>query len=395
LTVGIVGPVPAASSEIRVVLVEDVPQIGQYVRGLIAAARQLSLVDHITDGREALERIPQLRPDVVMIDALLQGKMKGLDLAAALRKAGLPLSIVVISVPQQPVEVDPRRGVDAVLQMPFTGYEMALLLQRTHDERRARISGLEPLVVSVYAPKGGVGKTTIAYNLAVALAQRVGRRTALVDGSLQFGDLRALMRVPTDAPSIFDLPTDRVGEADLAGVLWRDPSGVDILLAPPRAELADMISASDIRKVLSFLRRLYDAVVIDTSPSLNDATLALLDASDVVLHIVTYDHATIRNTVVAAEAFRALGYGPERLRYVVNRADAPGGMDPAVLDKALGRRPDFSLVSDGRLVVESNNQGVPFVLAAPDARISADVVQIATQLVGASEAPVPAGRGRG
>jgi pilus assembly protein CpaE len=387
--------VPAASSEIRIVLVEDVPQIAQYVRGLIAAARQLTLVDHITAGRDALERIPQLRPDVVIVDALLQGKMKGLDLAQSLRKAGLPLSIVVISVPQQPVAVDSKRGVDAVLQMPFTGYEMAVLLQRTHDDRRARVSGVGPVVVAVYAPKGGVGKTTIAFNLAVAMAQRVGRRTALVDGSLQFGDLRAFMRVPADAPSIFDLPTDRIQETDFTSVLWRDPSGVDILLAPPRVEMAEMIAAADVEKALSFLRRLYDAIVIDTPSTLNDTTLALLDGSDIVLQIVTYDHTTIRNTVVAAEAFRAMGYPPERVRYVVNRADASAGMDPSTVDQALGRRPEFTVVSDGKLVVESNNQGVPFVLAAPDARISIDVVRIATELAATPRTTAAAGRGAG
>jgi pilus assembly protein CpaE len=387
--------VPAASSEIRIVLVEDVPQIAQYVRGLIAAARQLTLVDHIAAGREALERIPQLRPDVVIVDALLQGKMKGLDLAQSLRKAGLPLSIVVISVPQQPVAVDPKRGIDAVLQMPFTGYEMAVLLQRTHDERRARVSGAGPVVVAVYAPKGGVGKTTIAFNLAVAMAQRVGRRTALVDGSLQFGDLRGFMRVPADAPSIFDLPTDRIQEADFTSVLWRDPSGVDILLAPPRVEMAEMIAATDIEKALSFLRRLYDVIVIDTPSTLNDTTLALLDGSDIVLQIVTYDHTTIRNTVVAAEAFRAMGYAPERVRYVVNRSDAFAGMDPSTLDQALGRHPEFTVVSDGRLVVESNNQGMPFVLAAPDARISVDVVRIATELAAMPRTATAAGRGAG
>jgi pilus assembly protein CpaE len=387
--------VPAAPSEIRIIVVEDVPQIAQYVRSLISSARQLTLVDHISTGREALERIPQLRPDVVIVDALLQGKMKGLDLAQSLRKAGLPLSIVVISVPQQPVTVDPRRGVDAVLQMPFTGYEMAVVLQRTHDERRARASGVGPVVVAVYAPKGGVGKTTLAFNLAVAMAQRVGRRTALVDGSLQFGDLRALLRVPADTPSIFDLPTIRIQEDDFTSVLWRDPSGVDILLAPPRVEMAEMIGAADVEKALSFLRRLYDAIVIDMPSTLNDTTLALLDGSDVVLQIVTYDHTTIRNTVVAAEAFRAMGYAPERIKYVVNRSDASSGMDPSILDQALGRRPDFTVVSDGKLVVESNNQGVPFVLAAPDAKISVDVVRIATELAGATLAAAPAGRRAG
>ena len=83
-----------------------------------------------------------------------------------------------------------------------------------------------------------MGKTTIAFNLAVALAQTGETRTALVDGNLQFGDLRSLLRVPGDAPSILQLPTDRISESDLSDVLWRDPSGIDILLAPPRVEMA-------------------------------------------------------------------------------------------------------------------------------------------------------------
>jgi len=87
--------------------------------------------------------------------------------------------------------------------------------------------------VAVFAPKGGVGKTTIAFNFAVA-ASHIGQRTVLIDGSLQFGDLRALLKVAVDAPSILDLPTDRIQEQDLRDVLWRDPSGVASCL-PRRA----------------------------------------------------------------------------------------------------------------------------------------------------------------
>ena len=182
--------------------------------------------------------------------------------------------------------------------------------------------------MSVFAPKGGVGKTTIAFNLAVALGQ-LEQRTVLIDGSLQFGDLRSLLKVPVDAPSILDLPTDRIAESDLGDVLWRDPSGIDILLAPPRIEMAEMLTPRDVDKVLSLLRRVYGAIVIDMSSYLNDINLAFLDASDTIIEIVTYDSTTIHNTVAIADTFRSIGYPASKVRYLVNRADSPGGIDPA------------------------------------------------------------------
>jgi pilus assembly protein CpaE len=231
-----------------------------------------------------------------------------------------------------------------------------------------------------------VGKTTIAFNLAVTLAVQ-GRRTCLVDACLQFGDLRSLLKVPGDAPSILDLPTDRIGETDLADVLWRDPSGIDILLAPPRVELAEMVNVRDVEKILSLLRRVYQVVVVDMPVALADVSLAILDATDTILQIVTYDSTTIRNTLAVADAFRAIGYGAGKVRYLVNRADSAGGISPEDLARALGRAPDYTIVSDGKLVMRSNNEGVPFVLASPDAQVSRDLARVATMLV---ESPAPA-----
>ena len=242
-----------------------------------------------------------------------------------------------------------------------------------------------PRVMSVFAPKGGVGKTTIAFNLAVAIGQ-LDQRTVLIDGSLQFGDLRALLKVPTDAPSILDLPTDRISESDLGDVLWRDPSGIDILLAPPRIEMAEMLTARDIDKVLSLLRRVYPVIVIDMSSHLNDINLAFLDASDMIIEIVTYDSTTIHNTIAMAETFRSIGYPASKVRYLVNRADSAGGIEPTDVERALGRVPEHHVVSDGRLVTQSNNEGVPFVLASPKAQVSMDILRVALEILGASEA---------
>ena len=137
-------------------------------------------------------------------------------------------------------------------------------------------------------------------------------------------------------------------------------------------------------------------VVVDTPASVDEMVMAFLDASDMVIEIVTYDSTTIVNTRAMAESFRAIGYPPTKVRYLLNRSDSPGGIEPAALSEALGREPEFSLITDGRLVVESNNQGVPFVLADPSARISADMAMIAAGIrtLGALAEPVAAVRRR-
>jgi len=376
----------ATPVSIRLLVAEDVPQVSQHVRNLLSMQSQVKLLEVLNDGSKVVDAAKQLRPDVVMVDLLLQGKVKGPQLIEKLRDSGLEIPVVVLTVPQHPLARDPARGIDAVLTLPFSGFELVNTLGHVLADRQSRSSGA-CRVVSVFAPKGGVGKTTIAFNLAVSLSQ-LGVATALIDGSLQYGDLRALLKVPSDVPSILDLPTDRVQESDLRDVMWRDPAGIDILLAPPRVEMAEMVSARDVEKTVSLLRRLYEAIVIDTPTNLSEITLALLDASDVVLSIVTYDSTTIHNTIAVADVFNSIGYSPEKMQYLVNRSDSSGGIGHDELARALGRRPDFEVVSDGRLVVQANNEGMPFVVSSPDAAVSRDIRRVAQTLIG--RAPVNA-----
>ena len=380
----------ATTDQVRLLLIEDVPQVAQYVRGLLVAQSQIKLIEVLTDGSRAVTQVPELRPDVVVIDALLQGRIKGMQLVKQLHEASIDIPVIVLTVPQQPVDPDPAKGIHGVLSMPFSGYDLISRVSQVHKEHQSSGDRGPSKTIAVFAPKGGVGKTTIAFNLAVAAA-KLGTKTVLVDGSIQFADLRALLRVPSDAASILDLPTDRIVESDLADVLWRDPSGIDILLAPPRIEMAEMVTLRDLEKVLSLLRRLYDAVIIDMSVALDEINLALLDRADIILEIVTYDSTTIHNTIALADTFRVIGYSPAKVHYLVNRADSNAGIDPADLIKALGRVPEHSVRSEGAVVVPANNQGVPFVLSNPQSGVSQDVERVAAELLAAGRAPVGAG----
>src|SRR3954453_7774674 len=373
----------ASSDQTRLLIVEDGPHVAQYIRGLLNAQNSVKLLDVLSDGTKGLPQVQQLRPDIILVDALLQGRVKGLPLAEQLASSGVGAPVIVLTAPQNPVEVNPAKGIHGVLAMPFSGFDLMNRISQVRKDFAQLTTTGSSRVYSVFAPKGGVGKTTIAFNLAVALGQ-TDQRTVLIDGSLQFGDLRALLKVPVDAPSTLDLPPDRVSESDLADVLWRDPSGIDILLAPPRVEMAEMVTPRDIDKVMSLLRRVYTAIVIDMSSALNDINLSFLDLSDVIVEIVTYDSTTIHNTMAVADAFRMIGYPASKVRYLVNRADSPGGIHPTDLERALGRVPEHRVVSDGMLVVQSNNEGVPFVLANPAAPISQDIQRVAGELLALS-----------
>ena len=183
--------------------------------------------------------------------------------------------------------------------------------------------------------------------------------------------MRALLKVPIEAPSLLDLPTDRIQESDLADVLWRDPSGIDILLAPPRVEMAEMVTVRDLEKTLSLLRRVYEVVIVDTPAVVNDINLAFLDASDTILEVVTYDSTTIHCTMVMADAFRMIGYPPTKVRYLVNRADSTGGIDPERAQPALGRVPGAQRDVRRGARRARQQRGHPVRARRPDARRSA------------------------
>ncbi len=363
------------------------------MRSLLNAQTQIKMLEVVTSGERALAAVSESRPDIVIVDALLQGRMSGPNVAKAIREADPNVAVIMLTVPQNPVHEDPDHGVDAVLKMPFTGFDFTTLIRRTHEERAVESSRASSMMVALFSPKGGVGRTTLAYNLAVSLGS--DHRVCLVDGSLQFSDLRGLLRVPAVAPSVVNLPTDRIRESDLTEILWKDPSGIDILLAPPRVEMAEMITTRDMEKVLGMIRKLYEFVIVDTRAALSDDVLVFLDAADLILQVLTYDSMAIRGLAMATEAFGAIGYPPSKLATVLNRSDSSGGMAKGDLEQTLGQVIDFEIVSDGRLVMNANNEGVPFVLSSPDAPISQGVRQIAAALtaVQAERGMALAGRG--
>src|SRR4029079_3076807 len=181
--------------QIRLLLVEDVPQVPQCARGLLQAQSSVRLVDTVADGTLAPARINEHRPDVVVVDALLQGRLRGMQLVKLLHENDVGVPVIVLTVPQNPVSADPDKGIAQVLSMPFNGYDLMSTTTGGHRaESAAAHHGPSKLVV-VFAPKGGVGKTTLAFNLAVAAAG-LGLRPAVIAGRMPFWRVARRVRDP-------------------------------------------------------------------------------------------------------------------------------------------------------------------------------------------------------
>jgi pilus assembly protein CpaE len=238
----------------------------------------------------------------------------------------------------------------------------------------------------VFSPKGGVGRTTVAVNLAVAAATELGKRVVVVDGSFQFGDVGVLLNLNPKNKSIADL----VPELEQAGhevesmdtFVINHSAGIRVLLAPPTPEMAELITPSGIKRVIEALRLTHDLVVVDCTAFFNDTTLAILDSADTILTMLSLEITSIKNMRLFLEVAEQLGYEGGKVRLVLNRADSALGIRVQDVEHSIGRKVDETIVSDGRSVVYALNRGVPFFLSNREAQVSQDILRLARAVVG-------------
>jgi pilus assembly protein CpaE len=252
------------------------------------------------------------------------------------------------------------------------------------------VGGGEPgepgIVAAVFSPKGGVGRTTVAVNMAVAAATELGKKVVVVDGSFQFGDVGVLLNLNPKNKSIADLvpELEQAGEGveSIDTFVINHSAGIRVLLAPPSPEMAELITPSGIRRVIEALRRNPDLVIVDCTSQFNDTTLSILDAADVVLTMLSLEITSIKNMRLFLEVADQLGYESGKVRLVLNRADSALGIRIQDVEHSIGRKVDETIVSDGRSVVYALNRGVPFFLSNREAQVSQDILRLAKSVVG-------------
>jgi pilus assembly protein CpaE len=404
------------ADQIRVLIVDDIPETRDHLTKLLGFETDIEVVGSASSGKEAIELAVKLQPDVVLMDINMPD-MDGITATEQMAARAPGAAVVMMSVQG---EADYLRrsmlaGAREFLVKPFSSDELTTSIRQVHIREREKLSRMavvpvratngtaaaddrEPgVIVAFFSPKGGVGRTTIAVNMAVAAATDLGKKVVLVDASFQFGDVGVLLNLNPRNKSIADLaPELEIGEPEsLDTFVINHSSGIRVLLAPPSPEMAELVTTTGVKRVLEALRAQNDLVIVDCTSWFNDTTLAILDMADVILTMLSLEITSIKNMRMFLEVADQLGYEPSKVRLVLNRADSTLGIRVSDVEHSIGRKVDHTIVSDGRSVVYALNRGVPFFLSNREAQVSQDVLRLATAIVGeARVAPQAAAEGK-
>ena len=244
-------------------------------------------------------------------------------------------------------------------------------------------------VVTVFSPKGGVGKTTMAVNLALALSDRGARKVCLVDLDLAFGDVAITMQLfPTHSIEHVIGSDDSLDADQLHGLLTRHHGSLMVLAAPSHPDVRDRISPALVSRVLRTLKESFDYVVVDTAPAFDEQTLTALDETDECVIVATLDVPTLKNVKVALETLEMLNIARGHRHLLLNRADDAVGIGADKVEAILGMSVTAQ-VSTSLEIAAATNAGTPIVIGNPDHASSAAIRELATGLAGEPVAPVP------
>jgi pilus assembly protein CpaE len=389
----------AAGDKIRILIVDDFAETRENIRKLLQFEGDLEVVGAARTGEEALELAHETQPHVVLMDINLPD-IDGITATKKLLEDVRFAQIVILSVNTEAeyMQKAMMAGARAYIPKPPSGDELISTIRQVSIIARelkekiatpvARREGpgtgkgpggpLPPSgkALAIYSPKGGVGKTTLATNLAVGL-NTDETPAVLVDTSLQFGDVAVFLNLQVKN-SIADLSA-RAEELDqdvVEEVLIAHECGLRVLAAPPKPEMADEVKADQVRKVLQFLKRTFAYVVVDTSSSMDDTTLAVLDVADLLVAVATPDIPAIKDARSLFDLLPVLGFPLENVLFVINKMDRRSGITAERVADNLKHQVDGEIPYDLRTVTDSINRGVPLLLGDKSRPPAKDILEL-------------------
>jgi pilus assembly protein CpaE len=384
------------TDKIRVLIVDDVAETRENIRRLLQFERDMEVVGGAGSGKEGITLSRDLHPHVVLMDINMPD-MDGITVTEAVLKEMPSAQIVILSVNNDPEYM--RRAMMAgaryFLTKPPSADELVNTIRKVGQRALSQsvnvpsvpVQGMPSVsaqtrvahgkIIVVYSPRGGVGRTMITTNLAVALHTE-DTPTVIVDGSLQFGDVAACLNLQT-RNSILDL-LDQSEELDsdlVDRIAIHHPYGIKIIAAPGRPEHAASIQGAQISKILRFLTTLFQYVLVDTSAALDETAIGAIDCCDVVILVGAPDLPTIKNLRIFFDLGEVLNLTPQKIVLVMNRMDKRFGISAEKVADLLKQPIVAQIPLDDRTVPLSTNNGEPFILIDRTKPVSRAILELA------------------
>jgi pilus assembly protein CpaE len=388
---------------IRILIVDDIPTTLDNLQKLLSFEDDIEVCGTAGDGRRAIEEARRLQPDIVLMDVNMP-QLDGIQATELMAQEvpGSPVIIMSVQGERDYIRRAMQAGAREFLIKPFSGDELIASIRRVHQLEQKKGTFLAKAAATttpaadgsatpqvrrgevflVFSGKGGVGKSIIASNLAIALGMETGARVALVDLDLQFGDIGVLLNLD-HSRSITDL-ADAAASNDpefIQDVLANGPEGVQVLLAPISPELADLVTADHLRTIMQELQRTFDFIVVDTASHLAELNLEAIELATRVIVVTALNIPAIKDTKLTLKVLESLNVEPDRILLALNRSDAHSEFNKEAVENNLRFPIALQIPHDPKAVSTSVNRGAPFVSANPEAEISRSIRELVSQLV--------------
>ncbi|MDP3446711.1 MAG: AAA family ATPase [Eubacteriales bacterium] len=371
-------------NSIRIMLAATSADDRKMISGLLTD-EALRVVSTFRPDNDGLKKASSQPADVLLIGTRMMPEQE-LDFAERIFTTRSDITIILIAP-----ELDSRTlaramecGIARVINLDSSERDICahIMTAASRDQNRRnstqKIASYDSKIVVCYAPKGGVGKTTLAVNLAYALAS-MNKKIALIDLSLQFGEVGVFLDIPK-GDTIADMVEEHSFElSTIKSYLIRHQSGIQVMLSSSSPEYAELIRPEHIDAILSSLRTEFDFIVVDMGVSLGDCAIAAMETADTILLVVNEDIASLHDAKRSIKVLEALNQ-QDKIKIVVNK-DGISTITVKNVANLLESTPVLVIPYDLKSAMLAVNRGIPMLSCAPNAKAAKEIRNFARSLI--------------